>query len=166
MKSIDVHAHILPDCFLSLADSGSLADVTLVRDAVGAPRAVRLGGSMHPCTPPSSMMPKRSSPGWTPMALRGRPLPSRRVCSSMISRASGTANSAVHAIRKSWHAAQRTRSGFCRWAHCPCRTSHRRWRRSIFWPKTGGEWSRSARPSTACAWMISRFARLQGPAAA
>ena len=51
MKSIDVHAHILPDCFLALADSGSLADVALVRDAVGAPRAVRLGGSMHPCTP-------------------------------------------------------------------------------------------------------------------
>ena len=39
MKSIDVHAHILPDCFLALADSGSLADVALVRDAVGAPQS-------------------------------------------------------------------------------------------------------------------------------
>lgn len=51
MKSIDVHAHILPNCFLALAASGELTDIALVKDASGSPKGVRFGKGMHPCTP-------------------------------------------------------------------------------------------------------------------
>lgn len=47
--AIDIHAHMLPRCFLSMVESGEVDGVSFECGSDGVPVGVRFGVGMHPC---------------------------------------------------------------------------------------------------------------------
>lgn len=52
VKWIDIHAHMLPRCFVDMARAGEVEGVKVEHGQDGKPASVYVGMGKHPCTPP------------------------------------------------------------------------------------------------------------------